>query len=120
MKRKLFFILILFCLLPVSGCVQKNCEDENVQSFFTGEIKETGEDYIICEVNESGNSGISEGAYGYVSRNNVVSSDGFPDFETGEYARIVYGGGVMETYPLRISTVYAVYKTDKTGKITND
>lgn len=78
MKRKLFFILILFCLLPVSGCVQKNCEDENVQSFFTGEIKESGEDYIICEVNDSGNSGISEGAYVYVSRNNVVSSDGFP------------------------------------------
>ena len=49
-----------------------------------------------------------------------MSSDGFPDFETGEYARIVYGGGVMETYPLRLSTVYAVYKTDKTGKITND
>lgn len=50
MKRILFFILILFCLLPVSGCVQKNCEDENVQSFFTGEIKESGEDYIILSV----------------------------------------------------------------------
>lgn len=88
--------------------------------FFTGEIKESGEDYVICEIKDGGNSGISEGAYVYVSKNNVVSSDGFPDFETGEYARIVYGGGVMETYPLRLSTVYAVYKTDKTGKITND
>ena len=79
--------------------------------FFTEKVIEVNDTYLLVEVNDSGNSGISVGAEVDVTTN----IEGCPDFEAGEYARVVFNGEVMEKDPAALGKVFAIYKHDTTA-----
>lgn len=117
MKRYLAVLLILVCLLGAVGC--ENGQDENGQTYFTAEVIEAGAHMLLVMVTSSENSGISIGEQAFVPTE-VVSGDGCPDVAAGETVRVVFDGKIMETYPLQIGTVFAIYKMDASGKILAD
>lgn len=116
-KRAMAVILSFLCLGGLFGCANENVRQENNgQFYFTGKIIERKENTLLVEVTDSGSSGISVATQASVSTK-VVSADGCPEVSDGEYIRIVFDGKVLETYPVQLGTVYAIYKTDKTGAV---
>lgn len=80
------------------------------ENLFIAKILEVNDTYLLVEVTDSGNSGISVGAEVDVTTN----IENCPDFEVGEYARVVFNGEVMEKDPLALGTVFALSKFDIT------
>ncbi len=74
-------------------------------------------DAVIIENNGSSllveaygdNVGIKEGTKAYVSLKSVLSHIELPEMKKGDKVRFIYDGTIQETYPLQISTVWAVY-----------
>lgn len=56
------------------------------------------------------NAGINEGSQAYVSLKSVLSHIELPEMKKGDKVRFIYDGTIQETYPLQISTVWAVYE----------
>ena len=46
----------------------------------------------------------------------VVSSQRMPELNVGDNIRVVFNGDVMESDPLKIGTVYAIYLLDENGE----
>ncbi len=114
MKKLIAVVLALICVFVSVGC-----NNEKGQSYFTGKVKEVNANYLLVEITDSGNSGISVGANVIVSTE-VVSADGCPDFVADEHARVVFNGEVMEKDPASLGTVFALYKIDETGNVTTE
>lgn len=121
MKKMIALILSLIFVLALVGCGQteeKQQGDPGMQYFFSGKVIEVAEEYLLIEVNDTGNSNFSDGAKVEVSTE-VVSADGCPEFVIDEYARVVMARNTDDNPPGRLEAL-AIYKTDETGKTTAD
>lgn len=112
MKKLLALILSLTFVLTLAGCNKKT------QYFFSGKVIEVTKEYLLIEVNDGGNSNLSEGAKVEVSTV-VVSADGCPAFVADEYARVVMAKDASENSSGYLEPL-AIYKTDETGKSVAD
>lgn len=117
MKRWIVLILVIACT-ALSGCGQSEPEDlqqgENMQYFFSGEVTKVEDEYLLIEVNDIGNSNLSDGDSVEVSTD-VVAADGCPEFTVGEYARVLLARNI-ENAAVRLDAL-SVYKIDETGAV---
>lgn len=87
---------------------------ENGESFFSAEVQETGERTFLARVTDSGNCALPADSAVQVSRE-VLSADGCPTLTPGQPVRVVFNGEVLETDPLQLGRVFAVYRMDSEG-----
>lgn len=98
MKKSRLLLLILLTLGTLVAC---NFSKENrAEATFTGTISEIHETTAIIEIDEGEilNSG------NRVSINLSVADE--ETFEVGDKVRVGYEGGIMESYPLQVKTVF--------------
>lgn len=106
MKRFISLILSLTFVLVLAGCNNRsmNYIIENEPSV-VGVVEEVHDDYVIM---------YSETAEGYPNGSRwsisltVESKDSYADPVVGDEIVVYYDGNVMETYPLKVGTVYAI------------
>lgn len=106
MKRFISLILSLTFVLVLAGCNNRsmNYIIENEPSV-VGVVEEVHDDYVIM---------YSETAEGYPNGSRwsisltVESKDSYADLVVGDEIVVYYDGNVMETYPLKVGTVYAI------------
>lgn len=108
-------VLSLICLV---GCNKLQQGDNNVQYFFTSQVLEVEDDYLLLEVFDTGNSNLSKGAKVEVATD-VVAAKGCPDFKEGEYARVVMARNIESNPPGRLQAL-SIYKADETGAVIDD
>lgn len=121
MKKLTALVLSLVLALPLSGCGQteeKQQGDYKVQYFFSGKVVETAEEYLLIEVNDTGNSSLSDGDEVEVSTQ-VVSAEGCPALEAGEYAKVLLEKNTDGNPSGRLETV-SIYEIDETGRSIAD
>ena len=111
MKRWVMIILAVVCT-ALTGCERSASEVENTQYVFSGEVIEAEEEYLRIEVNDAGNSSLSNGTVIEVSTD-VVAADGCPEFMAGEYARVLLAYDA-EDPALRLEAL-SISKVDATG-----
>ncbi len=113
MKKNLALFLTMVLVFSMVGCSQ-----EKGQYFFTAEVLEVHEEYLLLEVCDTGNSNLSGGAKVEVSTE-IISADGCPAFVVKEYTRILLARQIGDNPPGRLEAL-AIYKTDETGMVTAD
>lgn len=111
MKRWVMIVLAVVCT-ALTGCERSVSEVENTQYVFSGEVIEAEEEYLRIEVNDAGNSSLSNGTVIEVSTD-VVAAEGCPEFMAGEYARVLLAYDA-EDPALRLEAL-SVSKVDATG-----
>lgn len=112
MKRWVMIVLDVVCT-ALTGCERSASEVENTQYVFSGgEVIEAEEEYLRIEVNDAGNSSLSNGTVIEVSTD-VVAADGCPEFMAGEYARVLLAYDA-EDPALRLEAL-SISKVDATG-----
>ena len=111
MKRWVMIILVVVCT-ALTGCERSASEVENTQYVFSGEVIEAEEEYLRIEVNDAGNSSLSNGTVIEVSTD-VVAADGCPEFMAGEYARVLLAYDAEDPV-LRLEAL-SISKVDATG-----
>ena len=111
MKRWVMIVLAVVCT-ALTGCERSASEVENTQYVFSGEVIEAEEEYLRIEVNDAGNSSLSNGTVIEVSTD-VVAAEGCPEFMAGEYARVLLAYDA-EDPALRLEAL-SISKVDATG-----
>ena len=111
MKRWVMIVLAVVCT-ALTGCERPASEVENTQYVFSGEVIEAEEEYLRIEVNDAGNSSLSNGTVIEVSTD-VVAAEGCPEFMAGEYARVLLTYDAEDPV-LRLEAL-SVSKVDATG-----
>ena len=111
MKRWVMIVLAVVCT-ALTGCERSASEVENTQYVFSGEVIEAEEEYLRIEVNDAGNSSLSNGTVIEVSTD-VVAADGCPEFMAGEYARVLLAYDA-EDPAFRLEAL-SIFKVDATG-----
>lgn len=115
MKKILLLVLALTFILVAVGCNQENVQKEtDNQVSFVGTVVEIDEERLLVEVTNNADSAFSAGNQVYVQKE-VVSVDGCPDVEIGEYIRVFFDGNIEDSIPARIGRIFSIYKTDETG-----
>ena len=105
----------------VDGSMKMNLEpnedlpDENGQQYFNATVLEIKDGLVKVECTEPFNSGISVGEEVSVPMD-VVAVSGAPELSIGDDIRVVFNGNTMETDPLQIETVFAIYLLDEDGE----
>lgn len=82
-------------------------------SYFVGKVLEKYEKSCLLLVTDTGNQR-------FMSSDKVVVNTDVgecPDYKAGDYLRIEFDGVVAESYPPQILGVFAVEKTDSSGKV---
>ncbi len=87
----------------------------NTQNYFNGQVLAIYDDSFMVKCTDITDGSINEGAEVSVSKD-IVSAAGLPDIQVNDTVRIVYTGA-METCPLQLHTVFAVYEVDDTGNV---
>lgn len=113
MKRWLSILAVLGCIVALSGC--KN-ENENGQAYFNAKVLEVNKEAVNVKCIEAFNSGISVAEELSITKE-VVSAGGTPELNVDDNIRVVFNGVVMESNPLQIGTVYAIYLLDENGEV---
>ena len=113
MKRWLSILAVFGCIVALSGC--KN-ENEKRQAYFNAKVLEINKEYVDVRCIEAFNSGISVDEEFSVTKD-VVSAEGVPELNVDDNIRVVFNGDVMESDPLQIGTVYAIYLLDENGEV---
>lgn len=119
MKRLLFFMTALACILAVTGCNKEPNEgssDANGQTYFNAAVLELSDGSVKGTCTEPFDSGISVGAEFLVSTDTVEAA-GAPELAIGDDIRVVFDGRVMESDPLQLGTVFAIYLLDDNGEV---
>lgn len=109
MKKWLSALLVCLCMLSLAGC-------EKGQGYFNAEVLQVHSGFVEVRCVEPYNSGISAGEEFSVTTD-VVSASGAPKMKTGDTIRVVFNGDVMESDPLQLGTVFAIYLFDENGEI---
>ena len=127
MKRITALALLLVCLLLVVSCAENQNSNTNdgvgedmnaveheaiTQPFFSGKVLEVYEGRALIEVTNGGNQEIPVGEK-YVVNTNI---EGCPEYEVGDYLRVIFDGKVALSYPGQILSVYEIQKIDEHGK----
>lgn len=110
MKKAFTLLLAIACIFTLAGCNEKG------QSYFNAEVQEVNEGNLLVEITDNFNSGITIGEQAYVSTD-VVAATGCPELAEGENIRVVFNGEVMETAPVKLGTVFAIYELDEQGEV---
>ena len=99
MKKLIGILFSLLLVLSFSACDKQsmNYIIQNKPSV-TGIVKDTGEKAILIE-NENGEYWVSL---------NVENKDSMVSFSIGDEVVVYFDGFVAESYPMQISTVYAI------------
>ena len=99
MKKALALILALVCLLTLAGCDRRsmNYIIQTAPSI-QGIVTETTDTAILLEN--------ADGEY-WVSLD-VENGDSMTHFSVGDEVVVYFDGNIAETYPMQISTVYAI------------
>ena len=111
MKRWLSILAVLGCIVALSGC-----KNEAEQAYFNAKVLEVNKEYVDVRCIEAFNSGISVDDEFSVTKD-VVSAGGAPELNVDDNIRVVFNGDVMESDPLQIGTVYAIYLLDENGEV---
>ena len=85
------------------------------QAYFNAKVLEINKEYVDVRCIEAFNSGISVDEEFSVTKD-VVSAEGVPELNVDDNIRVVFNGDVMESDPLQIGTVYAIYLLDENGE----
>lgn len=119
MKKMLSFVMVLACILTWIGCSREPNEDlsdaNGRQAYFNATVLELSNGAVKVECTEPFDSGILIGEELSVSTD-VVAASGAPELAIGDDIRVVFDGDVMESYPLQIGTVFAIYLLDENGE----
>lgn len=91
------------------------CENKKGQAYFNAKVLKINKKYVDVRCTETFNSGISVDEEISVMKD-VVSSQRMPELNVGDNIRVVFNGDVMESDPLKIGTVYAIYLLDENGE----
>ena len=99
MKKALALILALVCLLSLAGCDRRsmNYIIQNAPSI-QGIVTDTTATAILMEN--------ADGEY-WVSLD-VQNGDSMTHFSVGDEVVVYFDGNIAETYPMQITTVYAI------------
>lgn len=116
MPKLLSLILAFSCFLGLSGCGNDPDTAFGGQVYFNAAILELNDGSIEIECTEEFKSGISAGEKFSISTD-VSAVSGTPEFAVGDNIRVVFDGIVMESYPLQIGTVFAIYLLDENGEV---
>ena len=111
MKRWLSIFAVLGCIVALSGC-----KNEAEQAYFNSIVLEVNKEYVDVRCIEAFNSGISVDEEFSVTKD-MVSAEGVPELNVDDNIRVVFNGDVMESEPLQIGTVYAIYLLDENGEV---
>lgn len=103
MKRLSIFILVLVCVLGITGC-SKESNADNVDAVFQATILEIRDDGYLVKPSV-GSKELNSTDLIYVSLKNVAAS---PEPEVGDIIEITYDGEIMESDPARIQGVYSL------------
>lgn len=112
MKRLLPLILALACVLSLCACGG----EPGGQAYFNAAVLVVNEGSAELECTEQLTSGISVGERFTISTD-TASSDGAPELAVGDAVRVVFDGLIMESYPIQLGTIFAVYRLDENGGV---
>ena len=117
--KKTFYLFSALFLFLLAACGGGQDADVNGQDYFDAVVVDIldGSLSVKCTACESGN--ISAGNEVTVPLN-VVSASGVPDVAVGDSIRVVFDGSVMESYPLQLGAVYAIYLLDENGEVVDN
>ena len=110
MRKTIALLLALICLLTLAGCGPRSMNDiiSNEPSIL-GIVRDTGDRAILIE-NENGEYWVSLDA---------ENKDSMTHFSIGDQVAVYFDGNIAESYPMQISTVYAIcllQPSDRTGE----
>ena len=120
MKRILAIILAITFMIGFSSCnddVKDYIDDvkdivvENKPSFI-GKVTEKYDNSCLVEVITTEDTYPTAGELVVVSTN----IDDCPQYNVGDFIKIVYNGEIAESYPLQVFNVYEIIKVDENGK----
>ena len=111
MRRFVALILVCVCIAGFAGCGNRSMNDiiANEPSIM-GIVKDLGENAILI-VNDNGEY--------WVSRY-VENKDSVTDFVVDDEVVVYFDGNVAESYPMQISTVYAITLKTPADRTEND
>ena len=111
MKRFVAMLLVMACVVGFGGCSNRSMNDiiANEPSI-TGIVKDLGKNAILIE-NDMGEY--------WVSRN-VENKNSVTEIRIGDEVVVYFDGNVAESYPMQISTVYAITLKTPADRTEND
>lgn len=114
MKRIIAFVFAFFVLVTLFSCKESGNDIIN-QAYFRGKVIEKHEKSCLVEVVDTGNQKLT------IGDKIVVKTDieACPQYEVGDYLRIVYSGEMALSYPPQIFEVYVIQITDEIGNNIN-
>ena len=121
MRKSLSLVMALACMLSLFGCSKERGEGpSNGQAYFNAIVLKLNDGSVDVECIKELNSGIPAGEKISVPTD-VVAASGAPEMAVDKSIRVVFNGDVMESDPLQIGTVFAIYLLDENGEaIPND
>ena len=105
MKRLLPLILALACVLSLSACGG----EPGGQAYFNATVMAVNEGSAELECTDK-----------LTSSTDTASSDGAPELAVGDAVRVVFDGLIMESYPIQLGTIFAIYRLDENGGVIAD
>lgn len=114
MKRLLPLILALACVLSLSACGG----EPGGQAYFNATVLSVNDGSAELECTERLTSGISVGERFTISTDAV--SGGAPELAVGDAVRVEFDGLIMESYPIQLGTIFAIYRLDENGGVIAD
>lgn len=117
MKKSLALILALIFILSITGCgSDKGGSADNKAAFFIAKVIEINDSYMLVEVTDKGNCGISDGGRVSVSTDKISGLlENDPSFVKDNYIRVEFDGTVMETYPEQLGEIFKIDVVDEKG-----
>lgn len=111
MKRLLSLLLVLVCMMSLFGC-----GNEKGQVSFNATVLELNDGSVKVKCTDAFNSGISVHEEFSVSTD-VVAANGAPEMVVGDHIRVLFNGEIMESDPLQLGTVFAIYLLGENGAV---
>ena len=108
MKRWLSVLVVFSCIIALFGCENGTIKG---QVYFNAQVLEVNKEYIKVRCVETFNSGIS------VDEEFSVTNSEVPELNVDDNIRVVFNGEIMESYPIQLGTIYAIYLLDENGEV---
>lgn len=121
MKKYITLFMVVCLSLCLVACsknddskqnINPSKEKENVNLYFNATILEINENSILVAPFQ-GEEVLSSSDKFSISTENIK----VPEMKVGTTIRIMYNGEIEETYPAKISNVFAIYLVDENGEV---
>lgn len=118
MKKIIALVLVMFCILGLTGCNNKSMNYIIAHKpSVTGIVQEVYDDHVILYADTA--EGYPNGSTWEISLD-VENTDSYTDLSVGDQIVVYHDGMVMETDPLRVGTVYAITLKTPADRKGND